>query len=388
MRIVIFGRPEDCQQLRARITDEEVMVAAMVSEENKVMEEIDRSSPDILLAADTFPTTLRTCQQVYILRPRCTPVVMGDKNDRELMAQLMELGIHYVIRKGSESLDLIYELKGIFSNESKRLLAMDNTNSASCKSRVLTVFGAKDGIGKTTFAVNLAVELSRRGNKVVLLDYDMQFGDVTSFLGMNVKESIVELLEEEGNPHIDTIRQYMSMHLSGVSFLPAPLSPENHAAVSVDQADRIISILRMYYDYVVVDTPAGLNDISMMCIDSATLAFLFTTGDIPMIRNTRKCLSILQMISDLEKIRVIVSRDKKNRIKTEEIAKALSANIWKTLPDDEKAVCMAADQGNPLVKEKHGCRLSKKIREIASEIDVDDSVKKKRRLKIREPKKK
>lgn len=381
MRILLFGHSEDCQTVRARITDEELTVISVVTEENNVMEEVDRSTPDILLACDTAQVTLRTCQQIYILRPRCTPVVMGDKNDSYLMAELMSLGIHYVIPKNADSLGLSYELKGIYSNESKRLLAMDNTNSASCKSKVLAVLGAKDGIGKTTFAVSLAVELSQRGNKVVVLDYDMQFGDVSSYFGMNPKESIIELLEEEGNPHIDTIRQYMSMHRTGVSFLPSPLNPENHNAVSLDQADRIISILRMYYDFVVIDTPAGLNDVSMMCMDTATQVFLITTPDIPMVRNTKKVLGILQMISDLEKIRLILNREKKNKVSKDAVEKTLGTALWKSLPEDEKSVCQAADQGNPLVREKRGCRLSKMIRQIAAEIDVAEEKKPKRLLK-------
>ena len=315
MKVILFGDSDSCQSVKARLTDEEINVISLVTEENKILEEIDRSSPDIMLVCDQSPGTLRCCQQVYILRPRCTPVVIGDKNDGGLMSYLMTLGIHYVIKKGADPLELSYELKGIYSNETKRLLAMDNTNSQSCKSKVITVFGAKDGIGKTTFAVSMACELSQRGNKVVILDYDLQFGDVSSYLGMNPKESITELLEEEGNPHIDTIRQYMSMHTSGVSFLPAPVNPENRDAVSIDQADRIVSILRMYYDYVVIDAPAGLNDLSMMCIDSSTVTYLITTPDIHMIKNTRKVIGILQMISDLEKIRLVINRDKKKQDK-------------------------------------------------------------------------
>ena len=375
MRILLFGHGDDCQVVKARFTDEELTIVSIVTEENKIMEEIDRSTPDILLACDTAQMTLRTCQQVYILRPRCTPVVMGDKNDRSLMAELMSYGVHYVIPKTSDSLSLSYELKGIYSNESKRLLAMDNTNSASCKSKVLTVCGAKDGIGKTTVAVNLAVELSQRGNKVAVLDYDMQFGDVGSYFGMNPKESIIELLEEEGSPHIDTIRQYMSIHRTGVSFLAAPLNPENHHAVSVDQADRIVSILRMYYDYVVIDTPAGLNDISMMCIDAATAVLLVTTPDIPIIKNTKKVLGILQMISDLEKVKIILNREKKNKVSRAAAEKTLGVSFWKTLPEDERSVCQAADQGNPLVREKHGSKISKTIRQLSGELDAAEEKK-------------
>jgi pilus assembly protein CpaE len=137
----------------------------------------------------------------------------------------------------------------------------------------------------------------------------MQFGDVSAYLGMEPKGTIVDLLQEQSNPNADTIRQFLALHVSGISFLPAPVSPEDAKAVSPSQADRIIAALRVYYDYVIVDTAPGFDDITTVCIDCSSQILLVTGNDIPSLRDTKKCLLILQALTEQEKIRLIVGCD-------------------------------------------------------------------------------
>lgn len=370
IKILLLGTQQSCAQLQMNLQDEDLVVAGTVVDENSVLDEINRTSPDLILISDTSPMALRSCQQIYLLRPRCIPVVISEIDDAALIQKIMQTGVHYILPPRMEPLTLISELKGIFNNEANRLLALENTGTASNKSKVILVFGTKDGVGKSTLAVNLAVKLAQKKNKVVVLDYNFQFGDVAALFGVNAKNTILELIQEQSNPNVDMIRQFLSLHISGVNFLPSPHSPEYSDAISPMQAERIISALRIYYDYVIVDAFSGFNDITAVCIDCASTILFVTTKDIPALRNAKKGLSVIQALSDQEKIKLIIGRDGDGTIKDGDVARVLSFPFWHSIPSEEKIAVAAANQGNPVVLEYPKSKISKAIAEITDKIDA------------------
>lgn len=369
IKIMLLGSQDTCTKLQMYLRDEELAIVGTVTDENKVLDEISKTSPDLILVAETTPMTLRACHQIYLLRPRSVPVVLSDVEDKELMQKIMQAGIHYVLPIQIDAMELIAELKGIYTNEANRILTLESSGTASNKSKVLLVFGAKDGVGKTTLAVNLAIKLAQKGNKVIVLDYNLQFGDVGAYLGINPKATIVDLLQEQSNPNADTIRQFLALHISGVSFLPAPASPEDAKAVSPSQADRIIAALRVYYDYVIIDVEAGFDDITTACIDCASQILLVTGNDIPALRNTKKCLTILQALTEQEKIHLIIGRDTNSSVKSADISRVLALPVWASIPNDEKTALTAANQGSPLASSFGKSKLDKAIAQIAEQID-------------------
>lgn len=369
IKILLLGTPDKCSQIKMQLNDEEITVVGNVVDENQVLNEINRTSPDLILIADTSPMALRSCQQIYLLRPRSVPIVLSDLEDSERMYKIMQSGVHYILSENIEPINLIAELKGIYSNESNRILALENTGATSAKSKVVLFFGPKDGVGKTTLAVNMAIKLAQKNNKVVILDCDLQSGDVGILFGMNPKNTILELVQEQNNPNVDTIRQFLSLHLSGVSFLPNPHSPEYAATITARQVESIIAALRVYYDYVIVDTVSGFEDISASCIDCAS-AVLFVTGkDIPALQNAKKSLMVLGELTDKEKIRLIVGKSYRNEITSTDVSRVLGMPVWGSLPYDEKAAVTASNQGQPLVLVYPKSKISKEISNMADQLE-------------------
>lgn len=373
IKIMLLGSKDACTKLQMYLRDEEISIVGAVADENRVLDEISKTSPDLILITETNPMTLRICHQIYLLRPRSVPVMLSDVEDKELIQRIMQSGIHYILPIQINSAELITELKGIYSNEANRIMTLESTGTASNKSKVLMVFGAKDGVGKTTLAVNLAIKLAKKGNKVIILDYNLQFGDVAAYLGMTPKDTVVDLLQEQSNPNADMIRQFLALHESGVSFLAAPSSPEDGKAVSPTQADRIIAALRVYYDYVIVDTAAGFDDITTACIDCSSEILVVTGNDIPALRNTKKCLTILQALTESEKVRLVVGREGESAIKTGDISRVLAFPVWARIPNEDKSAITSANQGIPLVSAFPKSKSAKAITEIAELIDGKNS---------------
>jgi pilus assembly protein CpaE len=369
IKILLLGIPEKCSQIKTQLKDEEITVVGYVVDENQVLNEINRTSPDLILITDTSPMALRSCQQIYLLRPRSVPIVISDLEDSDQMHKILQSGVHYILPENIEPINLIAELKGIYSNESNRILALENTGVKSSKSKVIMVFGPKDGVGKTTLAVNMAIKLAQRNNKVVLLDCDLQSGDVGILLGMNPRNTILELIQEQSNPNVDTIRQFLSLHLSGVSFLPNPHSPEYGASITARQIESIIAALRVYYDYVIVDTVSGFDDTSAVCIDCAS-SILFVTGkDVPALQNAKKSIQVLSELTDKHKIKLIIGKSYGNEITSNDVSRVLGMPVWGVMPWDEKSAVAAANQGQPLVLVNPKNKICKEISNLAEQLE-------------------
>ncbi len=383
VKVLLFGNSDACNQLRMYLRDDEILVVGNISNENQVLDEINRSSPDIILVADTSPMALRACNQIYLLRPRSIPVIITENQDAELLQKIVQTGVHHILSSRIDSMELISELKAIYSNEINRIMSLESTGVGSSKSRVVLVFGPKDGVGKTTLAVNLAIKLAQNKNSVALLDYNMQFGDVAAYMGILSKDTIVELLQEQANPNVDTIRQFLALHVSGVNVLPAPFNPEDGKIVSAYQAEQIIAALRVYYDYVIVDSSAGFDDITAGCMECASTILLVSGSDVPALRNTKKSLAIMRVLTEPEKIKLVVSRQMDNSVKNSDISRVLGVPVWRTIPEESKLAMDAANQGNPIASALTRSKIVKEISKMVQEMDgkdlsaeVDDKAKK------------
>lgn len=372
IKIMLFGSQNSCNQLKQYLgRDEEINVVASTYSDSEVLDGINQFSPDMIVLTDTSAMALRTCNQIYLLRPRCVPIVITDSDDSEALQRLMQAGIHYVFNTKISAGELLTEIKGIYTNEANRIVSLENTGARTSKSRVISVFGPKSGLGKTTLAVNLAIRLAQNNrNKVAVVDYDTQFGDVSShFDVIKSKDTIIELLQEQANPNIDTLRQFLGVHISGVHYLAAPFNPEDAGAISAEQAERIISTLRVYFDYVIVDLSGEFNDIVAGCLDISSNIILVSGSDVPALTNTKKTLSIVRALTDEEKIRVVVGKYGEGSSRIGEISKTLSVPVWAAVPDDRKLAMGAVNQGRPVLLTNPSSKMARSIAKMADELD-------------------
>lgn len=369
IKILLLGSESSCQRLKIYLKDDEIAVVGIVSDENMILEEINKTAPGIVLVTDISPMSLRACQQIYLLRPRCVPVVLTDKNDLSVLQKIVDTGVHHILSAQLEQITLINELKGIYANESNRLMSLESTSASSNKSKVILVFGTKGGTGKSTVAVNLAVKLAQLQNKVAILDYSFQFGCVGTMLGLTGRNTVSELIQEQVNPNADLIRQFLNLHASGVGALLSPNSPEDGAAITAGQAEHIISALRVYYDYIIIDTSPVLDDIMTVCLDCASVILFVARCDIASLQNAKKGLEIVEALADFEKIKLVICDDLNGQIRKTDIRKVLSTPVWHVLPNDARTATEAVNQGRPVVQGYPKSRLSKGFEQMALKID-------------------
>src|SRR3972149_6858170 len=195
--------------------------------------------------------------------------------------------------------DLVRSIHGVLEQEErKRMRLSGETLETAARGTVITVFGAKGGIGKTTISTNLATALVRTtGSTVALVDMDTRFGDVAIMMDVAVEQSIADLARRVDDLDRDQVRDYLVRHHSGAMILPAPLHPTEWRNLMPQHIEKIITLLGQSFDYVVIDTPGTFNEIIAVTLEQASMVLLVTSMDIASIKDTALALEMLRAAS-------------------------------------------------------------------------------------------
>ncbi|MCS7283579.1 MAG: response regulator [Anaerolineae bacterium] len=233
------------------------------------------------------------------------------------------------------------------------------------RGQVVTVFSPKGGVGCTTVAVNLAVALQARlgsGQKVVIVDGSLQFGDVGVMLNLQPSRSIADLAVRVDELDSDLLTSVLTPHPSGIKALLAPPHPEAADSVIGDgsgdghrRLQRILEGLRAEFDYIIVDTCSILNEWTLLFLDEADLILLVITPLIPDIKDARLFLDLADRLGyPKDKLALVINHsDRRTGLRLEQIERALMPAIVH-IPYDERAGINEANRGIPIATEEAG----------------------------------
>ncbi len=180
---------------------------------------------------------------------------------------------------------------------------------AAALASLICVLGPKGGIGKTLTSANLAVALAPSGKRVVVVDLDLQFGDVGLSLGLTPQRTIYDLVKSGGSLDAEKLEAYLTPHESGARVLMAPVRPDQASAVTVEFLQELYPLLRASHDFVIVDTPPGFMPEVIASIDASTHVCMVGTLDSLSLKNTKLGLETLELMGyEGERIRMVLNR--------------------------------------------------------------------------------
>lgn len=348
VKVFLYGQPAHTDALKQMFGKTgAVTVVGETDNENKVLESIAKLEADVLMMyIDGSASHYRVAEQVYMLRPQCLTFALASRETcgRE-SANIVQNGIQYIYEDTVTDSELVAYVKNAYTIENNRQKVLKG-RGAETAAKVLTFYGPKSGLGQTTFLTDLALQLTGKKRKVIVLDFDLQFGDVATALGMETKETLAELLQEQSSPTIDIVRQYVAYHKSGTGVLCAPRNAEYAEKIQSPQIEKIITALRPYYDYILIDLGAEFNDLSYTCFEQSNSIFLLARADIASLKNAKRVIALMESLGQADKLRLVLSDIGKNsRIDVGAAEKALGRAAWLTLPRDEKSAVEAMNQG-------------------------------------------
>lgn len=215
---------------------------------------------------------------------------------------------------------------------------------------VFTVFSPKGGTGKTVTSTNVAAALARRGQKrVLLLDLDVQFGDVAIMLGLEPTRTLHDALSAPGELDEQKLSGFVLSHPAGIDILAAPNRPEEAELLTDDKVSRLLDVAVASYEAVVVDTSPYFHGPMLSALDYTDTLLLLSGPDVPTLKNLRLVRETLDQLSfPRERIRVVLNRaGEREGIGAAELA-AADMHVSFELPHDS-AVPAGVNRGVPAV---------------------------------------
>jgi len=328
------------------------------------------TEPDVVVINIEEPLirALQTVEAVADLLPQSPIVAYSSIRDPEAMRKAMLAGVKdYLISPVKEE-DLVASIHTVLAQEERRRARLSGeAEEPVAAGTVITVFGAKGGIGKTTIATNLATALVLKTNQsVVLVDLDTRFGDVAILMDIPVERSIADLAMPEEEITREIVQECLYTHNTGVVILPAPIRPTDWRSVHAGHIERVVQLLTQSYDYVILDTPGTFNDIVARALELATMVVLVATVDMASLKDTLLAIDMLRSWNfPQEKIKLVINAtNEASNVQPQEVKRMLGRDVFWSVPYDRN-ISQATQLGMPVVVAKPQCKAAESLVEMA-----------------------
>ena len=212
---------------------------------------------------------------------------------------------------------------------------------------ILSVYGARGGLGSTTVAVNLATRLmALAGTDTAIVDMDLQRGDVAAFLNLTPSQSIAAIVSARGDVDDLFLHGTLTRHPSGLFVLPAP--PEIEEADSIAEADVevIFRLLRAQFRWTVVDTPRTMHGPVVAALEQSDRTLVLTDLSVPSVRAAKRTLELLGRLGmPKERLELIITEAIAGPLDVREVVRALGHTPLAVIPRDAEGASKAMNSG-------------------------------------------
>ncbi len=332
---------------------------------------VEDAQPDVALVGVEEPVArgLQTVEALSASYPNLPIIVYSSLADGASVRRAMLAGARDYLTQPLDAETVIGSIRMVLDQEEhrQRRLTGEVPQMAAAGGTVITVFGAKGGIGKTTIATNLATALVREtGQTVALVDMDTRFGDVAIMMDVPVDRNIADLTRRLDHVDRTNIKEYLVPHSSGVGILPAPSHPGDWNVVSPDHIEQIVRLLAQTHDFVILDTPGTFNEMVAAALEMATVVLLVTSMDVASIKDTVLALNMLRSWSfPREKVKLAINHaNVANSVKEKDVVRTLEYEVFWQIPYDE-SVTKSTQLGQPIVLTKPNSRVGANLIDLA-----------------------
>lgn len=307
--------------------------------------------PDVIICGISVPPerSLQTIEALLDTLTETPLIAYSWQGDLETIRRAMLSGARDFIVMPVPAERLMTSILSVLESEERKKLRLSGQAKAlGPRGLVITVFGAKGGVGKSTVATNLGVALSSAlGQSVVLIDADAGFGDVSAMLDIKPERTIMDLLQNVDRVDRD-LNDYLTQHESGLWVLAGPRECLLWRSVTPDGFRKVIGLFAKNFDVVLIDTAAGLTELSVMALEESQMVLWITSSDFSSINNSLRGLDTLRQMSYPEaRIRLMLNVvSSEDGVRPAKIENALGRQFFWSVPYD-RMLRSGAQVGRP-----------------------------------------
>ena len=348
--------------------ESDIDVVAVARTGREAIQLSQETNPDVVLMDINMPDMdgIAATEIIRQKMPSVQVVVLSVQGDQNYMRRAMLVGARDFLTKPPVPDELVAAIRraGKMARDERAKMAAQayattpaganyvSSSGMGIQGRIIMFYSPKGGTGCTTLAINSAVTLCNDETRVVIMDADLQFGDVAIFLNEQGKNTVLDLAPRVDELDPSIVEEVIIKHaVSGVNILASPSHPEDGEKVNSEQISKLLRYLCQLYDYIIVDTSSYLTDITLSVMDIADVIVLVTGQDIPSIKNDRLFLDLLLTLKiPTDKVMLVMNKfDKRIAILPEKIGENLKQDMVAVIPLDEKTVIPSVNCGVPFM---------------------------------------
>jgi pilus assembly protein CpaE len=322
---------------------------------------LEENSPDLLVVAcaEYSERALYLIEAASTQSPERPVVVLFFGTPDGFLHRAFEMGADDLLTMPASPDDLVFSLQKVMARR-RGTIAGGTTNPMIC------IVGPKGGTGKTLASTNLGVALAQKGKRSVIVDLDLQFGDVGIAMGLSPERTIYDLARVGGSLDPDKAEDFLTKHASGARVLLAPSRPDQAGTVTVEFLRELYAVLRARNDYVIVDTPPGFTPEVIASIDLASDLLVVGMLDALSLKDTKLGLETLELMGAApEQIRLVLNRsDSKIGITHADVATILGRSPDVLVPSDRE-IPRGITEGKPIVLADDRCGAARSFKNLA-----------------------
>jgi len=346
----VIGRSLSQQERMLLRTSCKVQLAIVAELPNapQVLEELNRLRPQValfLLSRD-LNHSFQMVERIRRDLPDTAVVCSSEDNSTEVILQSFRSGASEFLRQPFAE----PEVEKVFEK-----LIDKRPPDRPHQGRVIAVYASKGGCGTTFVTANLAASLAKLNrNRTCVVDLNLQAGDQPLYLGVDPSYSIHDIVRNFDRLDEQLLANYLTQRSKLISLLAAPTEIGKDEDIQVEHVTRAIALLRTQVDYVLIDPPRMLNEITIGALDAADDLILLLTLDIPSIRSAKRTLDIFTRLGyDRNRIKVIINRFSRTpEFEQKQVERVLETSIFATISNDYHAAIASINVGEPLVLSK------------------------------------
>ena len=330
--------------------------------------------PDIILmdANVRGGNGIDVIERLSVEAPAAAIIIMSPQGTQEYLQRALLAGAKNYLIKPFDNTELVNMVRQVYKQQQRlRNILRQGGPTSRQPGKVISVISNKGGAGKTTIAVNLAVALAERpAARVGILDANLQFGDVATYLNLAPRASIVDAVVEKDTLDEAALETFMTPYNDRLSLLAAPARPEQAEAVTGGNMKAILSQMKKKYEVVVVDTATDLNEITLSVLDESDAIILLAGSDLPTLKNMKLCLEILQSLKyGDDKVHIVLNRaNSAGGLSVQQVEKSLNLKFYATIPSDGKTVLPSINHGIPFVLANHHSAVAQTVFQLAQKL--------------------
>jgi pilus assembly protein CpaE len=248
----------------------------------------------------------------------------------------------------------------------------DSRGGRKKDSRMIAVFSGKGGAGVSFLATNLAAAMNA---STLLVDLNLQNGDAASFLGVEPRYSLADMVANRSRLDDSLITSMITPHSAHLALMAAPFETHEAEEIEPENVTEILHLLAQRYPRIVLDLPHTFDPVTIAALDMSDDILVVMALDIPNIRSTKRALSVLERLGyPRARTHVVVNRwSKRIDVELQKVQAHLGEQFLGLVPNDYGKVMDSINLGRPHVDTEPSSRIALEIKRIASALVADNT---------------